>query len=67
MLDEKFLCYLGSNVQTFSMFEIIVMFQECSGAIDPKGGATRCYFAVSPKKVTVLDDKTKVRVGVKKW
>ena len=39
------------------------MFQESSGAIDPKGGTARCYFAVSPKKLTVLDDKTKVSIA----
>ena len=66
VLDEMFLCYLSKPFQCLMYWiPLFVIFQECSGTIDPKGGATRCYFAVSPKKLTVLDDKTKVRVGVK--
>lgn len=30
------------------------------GAISPKGGTVKCYFGVSPKKITVMDEKTKV-------
>ena len=31
------------------------------GAVSPKGGVVRCYFGVSPKKITVMDEKTKVQ------
>ena len=30
------------------------------GTINPKGGAVRCYFGVSPRKITIMDEKTKV-------
>ena len=30
------------------------------GTISPKGGAVRCYFGVSPRKIAIMDEKTKV-------
>lgn len=30
------------------------------GTINPKGGVVRCYFGVSPRKITIMDEKTKV-------
>ncbi|XP_067053198.1 uncharacterized protein [Acropora muricata] len=47
--------------------------KECMGAISPKGGTVKCYFGVSPKKITVMDEKTKAVIGtwqlkeLKRW
>ena len=32
--------------------------------MNPKGGALRCYFGVSPRKITIMDEKTKVSLRV---
>jgi len=46
---------------------------KCLGTVNPKGGVVRCYFGVSPKKITVMDEKTKVVIGswqlkeLKRW
>lgn len=47
--------------------------KECMGTISPKGGVVRCYFGVSPKKITLMDEKTKAVIGtwhlkeLKRW
>ncbi|KAL9975174.1 hypothetical protein ACROYT_G012301 [Oculina patagonica] len=47
--------------------------KECLGTVSPKGGPVRCYFGVSPKKITIMDEKTKVVIGtwpskeLKRW
>ncbi|KAJ7360643.1 hypothetical protein OS493_015753 [Desmophyllum pertusum] len=47
--------------------------KECMGTISPKGGVVRCYFGVSPRKIIIMDEKTKAVVGtwqskeLKRW
>lgn len=35
------------------------------GTISPKGGVVRCYFGVSPRKIIIMDEKTKVQYCTK--